>query len=161
MHDAGLADVARSCAGAVLLHFAVHGHLDATRPALGYLQLGGASSTEGRLASGQAATLDLAGARVVLSACHSGRGEWRDGAGLAGLASGFLLGGAREVVASRWAVDDRVTARFMERFYAALAAGADAPEALRVARTQLRAESDERGFALAHPAFWAAWFVRR
>ena len=56
---------------------------------------------------------------------------------------------------------DRVTARFMEHFYAALAAGADAPEALRTARTQLRGETDERGFALAHPAFWSAWFVQR
>ena len=74
---------------------------------------------------------------------------------------GFLLGDAREVVASAWAVEDGATARFMELFYSALAGGADAPEALRLARVALRHEDDARGFALAHPSFWAGWFVQR
>lgn len=153
--EARIEDVARH-AGAALLHFAVHGTLDPERPAHGALLLG-----DGRLESWQVAELDLAGATVVLSACHSARGEWRAGAGLAGLARGFLLAGAREVVASAWAVDDRATARFMELFYAGLERGLDTPAALRAARTALRAGSDPRGFALAHPAFWAAWSVQR
>jgi tetratricopeptide (TPR) repeat protein len=154
--EASAADVALQ-AGAARLHFAAHGTLDPERPAHGAILLG----ASGGLESWQVAELDLAGAAIVLSACHSGRGEWRAGAGLAGLTRGFLLAGAREVVASAWAVDDRVTARFMELFYASLARGLDSPAALRAARIAMRAEFDPRGFALAHPAFWAAWSVRR
>lgn len=154
-------DVAARVGGAALVHFAVHGRIDAERPAHGHLVLGGADGEGGRLESWQAAELALAGTTVVLSACHTGRGEWRAGAGLAGLTGGFLQAGAREVVASQWAVDDRATARLMELFYAARARGLDTPEALRAARDTLRTEVDPRGFALAHPAFWAAWFVRR
>jgi CHAT domain-containing protein len=124
--------------------------------------LGGAEpGTSASLESWQIAELDLAGAEIVLSACHSGRGAWRAGAGLAGLLRGFFLAGAREVVASQWAVDDRVTTRFMELYHGERARGRSVPEALRVARANLRAASDPRGFALAHPAFWAAWSVYR
>jgi tetratricopeptide (TPR) repeat protein len=155
-------DVARETRGARLVHFAVHGRMDPERPARGHLVLGGPDGgASARLESWQAAELELDGALVVLSACHSGRGEWRDGAGLAGLTRGFLLAGARELVASHWAVEDRATARFMELFYAELARGSPASEALRTARVALRGGTDPRGFALAHPAFWAAWTLQR
>lgn len=154
-------DVAARASGAALVHFAAHGRIDAARPAHGHLVLGGADGAGARLESWQAAELALDGATVVLSACHTGRGEWRAGAGLAGLTRGFLEAGAREVVASHWAVDDRVTTRFMELFYGARARGLATPEALQAARKLLRTEADPRGFALAHPAFWAAWFVQR
>ena len=160
--DAGPEDIVRGVSHAALVHFAAHGRIDRERPAHGHLVLGGEGpGSSARLESWQAAELALDGAVVVLSACHSGRGEWLAGAGLAGLTRGFLLAGAREVVASRWAVDDRVTARFMELFYAELAAGHATPEALQAAQMKLRTEDDPRGFALAHPAFWAAWFVQR
>lgn len=160
--DARSDAVEREVRGAGLVHFAAHGRIDPERPAHGHLVLGGdTEGTSARFESWQAAELELDGALVVLSSCHSGRGEWLSGAGLAGLMRGFLLAGAREVVASQWAVDDRVTARFMELFYAEIARGADTPDALRAARVQLRKETDPRGFSLAHPAFWAGWFGQR
>ena len=159
--DARPEDVRALAPGARLVHFAVHGRLDETRPAHGQLVLGGADGAGARLESWQAAELALGGATVVLSSCDSGGGEWRAGAGLAGLTHGFLLAGAREVVASRWAVDDRATLRFMELFYGELARGRATAEALELARRALRNEQDPRGFALAHPLFWAAWFVQR
>jgi tetratricopeptide (TPR) repeat protein len=160
--DATVADVLRLAPGAGALHFVAHGVLDPERPANGHLVLGGPAAGEGgRLASWQVAALDLVGTRVVLSACHGGRGDWRAGAGLAGLMRGFQLAGAREVVASHWAVDDRVTARLMELLQAELARGQDTPAALRTACARLRRETDPRGFSLAHPIFWAGWFVQR
>jgi tetratricopeptide (TPR) repeat protein len=156
------ADVEKHVRGAALVHFAAHGRIDPERPAHCHLVLGGeVAGTSARFESWQAADLELDGALVVLSSCHSGRGAWLAGAGLAGLTRGFLLAGAREVVACHWAVDDRVTARFMELFYAELARQGSTPDALRAARTKLRGETDPRGFSLAHPAFWAAWFVQR
>lgn len=163
--DARPADVAHEVASAARVHFLAHGRVSPERAAHAHLVLAGSepgSST--RFESWQAAELDLDGAAVVLSACHSAEGEWREGEGLAGLVRGFLLGGAREVVASQWAVDDRVTARFMELFYAELARTPDTPDtprALRAARERLRTETDPRGFSLAHPAFWAGWSVWR
>lgn len=160
--DARAADVASLATGATLLHFAAHGGFDPGRPAHGHLLLGGAlPGTSAKLESWQLAELDLEGAEIVLSACHSGRGAWRAGAGLAGLLRGFFLAGAREVIASHWAVESRVTARFMELYHGARAQGHAAPAALRRARASLRAEVDPRGFSLAHPAFWAAWSVHR
>jgi CHAT domain-containing protein len=139
-----------------------HGRVDPERPAHGHLLLGAeASGAIRRLEAWQARELRLGGATVVLSACDSGRTAWRAGAGLAGLLRGFLEGGAGEVVASPWVVDGHATARFMEHFHGARAAGADTPEALRRARIALRQELDARGFALSHPLFWAGWFVQR
>lgn len=160
--DARASDVGRWAPGAAMLHFAAHGSFDPDRPAHGHLLLGGdVPDTSARLESWQLAELDLTGTEIVLSACHSGRGTWRAGAGMAGLLRGFVLGGAREVVASHWAVDDRVTTRFMELYHGARAEGHPAPAALRLARRTLRSEQDPRGFSLAHPAFWAAWSLHR
>ncbi len=166
VRDATPEDVRALAPGAALLHFAVHGRLDPARPAHGHLVLGGPDGAAARLEGWQAAELPLAGATVVLSACHTGRGEWRAGAGLAGLTRGFLGAGAREVVASQWAVEDRASVRFMEFFHAARARGLDTPAALGAARAALRNSTlghgtDAPGEGPAHPAFWAGWFVQR
>lgn len=158
--DATPLDVATLADGAGILHFVAHGSVDPALPAHGHLLLGGGESGA-RLESWQIAELDLRGALAVLSACHTGEGPWRAGAGLSGLTRGFLLGGAGAVVASLWAVEDRVTARFMEAFYAAQERGLAVPEALRAARLALRGQDDPRGFSLAHPYFWAAWVAHR
>jgi CHAT domain-containing protein len=42
---------------------------------------------------------------VVLSCCHSGRGEIK-AEGVVGMSRAFLAAGARAVVASLWAIDD-------------------------------------------------------
>ena len=53
---------------------------------------------------------------VVLSCCHSGRGEIK-AEGVVGIARAFLSAGARSVLASLWAIDDAATLKFMENFY--------------------------------------------
>ena len=53
---------------------------------------------------------------VVLSCCHSGRGEIK-AEGVVGIARAFLGAGARSVLASLWAIDDAATFKFMEIFY--------------------------------------------
>ena len=74
---------------------------------------------------------------VVLSCCHSGRGEVKS-EGVVGIARAFLCAGARSVLVSLWAIDDKATLRFMRSFYQHLVAGKRASAALHQAMKCLR-----------------------
>ena len=77
---------------------------------------------------------------VVLSCCHSARGEVKS-EGVVGIARAFLGAGARSVLVSLWAIDDEATMEFMKVFYQHLVHGRSASEALNKAMKSLR-ESD-------------------
>ena len=77
---------------------------------------------------------------VVLSCCHSGRGEIK-AEGVVGIARAFMGAGARSVVVSLWAISDKATLAFMKCFYQHLAEGKPASESLNLAMKSLR-ESD-------------------
>ena len=78
---------------------------------------------------------------VVLSCCHSGRGEINP-EGVVGIARAFMGAGARSVLVSLWAIDDEATMEFMRSFYHHLLEGRSASESLNQAMKCLR-ESDE------------------
>ena len=89
---------------------------------------------------------DLAGAQlqarlVVLSCCHSGRGEVK-AEGVVGIARSFLGAGARSVLVSLWAINDKAAMEFMMSFYQHLVEGKSASEALNKAREHLRLSKD-------------------
>ena len=90
---------------------------------------------------------------VVLSCCHSARGEIK-AEGVVGIARAFLGAGARSVLVSLWAIDDEATMEFMERFYQHLMKGESASEALNQAMKSMR-ESDE--FSAAD--YWAPFVL--
>ena len=77
---------------------------------------------------------------VVLSCCHSARGEVKS-EGVVGIARAFMGAGARSVLVSLWAIDDEATMEFMEFFYRQLVNGRSASEALNEAMKSMR-ESD-------------------
>ena len=77
---------------------------------------------------------------VVLSCCHSARGEVK-AEGVVGIARAFLGAGARSVLVSLWAIDDEATMEFMKVFYQHLVHGRSASEALNKAMKSMR-ESD-------------------
>ena len=78
---------------------------------------------------------------VVLSCCHSGQGEIK-AEGVVGIARAFMGAGARSVVVSLWAIDDKATLEFMKCFYQHLAERKPASESLNLAMKSLR-ESDK------------------
>ena len=77
---------------------------------------------------------------VVLSCCHSARGEVKP-EGVVGIARAFLGAGARSVLVSLWAIDDEATMELMKLFYRQLVDGRSASEALNEAMKSMR-ESD-------------------
>lgn len=74
---------------------------------------------------------------VVLSCCHSGRGEIK-AEGVVVTARAFLGAGARSVVVSLWAIDDEATQTFMKHFYQHLLEGQSASRSLNQAMKCLR-----------------------
>jgi len=94
---------------------------------------------DGILLAAEAAEMDLHGTwLVVLSACQTGMGESRSGAGVLGLRSAFLQAGAQHLLLTLWQIDDRFTSSLMTQFYAELVRGGDPADALaRVQRAEL------------------------
>ena len=92
---------------------------------------------------------------VVLSCCHSGRGEIKAD-GVVGIARAFLGAGARSVLVSLWAINDEATLEFMKSFYQNLLGGRSASEALNRAMKSMR-ESDE--LELGEVKHWAPFVL--
>ena len=84
---------------------------------------------------------DLQARLVVLSYCHSGRGETK-AEGVVGIARAFLGAGARSVLVSLWAIDDKATQEIMKHFYQHLREGKSVSKSLNQAMKRMR-ESDE------------------
>ena len=80
---------------------------------------------------------------VVLSCCHSARGQIK-AEGIIGIARAFLGSGARSVLAARWAIEDTATEEFMRCFYQNLFRGKSASESLHEARKWLRKNGFEK-----------------
>ena len=90
---------------------------------------------------------------VVLSCCHSRRGEIKE-EGVVGVAQAFIGAGARSVLVSLWAIDDQATLEFMRGFYHHLVKGKSASESLNLAVKSLR-ESDKYSDA----KYWAPFVL--
>ena len=89
---------------------------------------------------------------VVLSCCHSGRGQIR-AEGVVGIARAFLGSGARSVLVSLWALDDEATEQLMSRFYGNLVLGVRSSESLHEAIKWMR----ENGLSEVHE--WAPFML--
>ena len=74
---------------------------------------------------------------VVLSCCHSGRGQ-TGAEGVVGIARAFLGSGARSVLVALWALEDTATEQLMTRFYEHLVGGESASESLHEAMKWMR-----------------------
>jgi len=140
-----------------IIHLATYGVLNKHNPLFSYVELGAGGGEDGRLEVHEVFGLSLHARLLVLSACQTGLGagtlaDVPAGDDWVGLAQAFLYSGASNVLATLWPVQDRATARLMERFYRELAAGR--PEAEALAEVQRAAA---RNPATAHPFFWAGF----
>ena len=87
---------------------------------------------DGVLTAQEAAGLNLFGTKlVVLSACETGLGDVKNGAGVYGLRRALVLAGSETQVMSLWQVSDTATRDLMIAYYTRLQAGAGRIAALR------------------------------
>ena len=130
-------EVLRRLGSVALVHIAAHGNIESGEIALA------PNSGEGDfiLTMKDVKSAQIRARLVVLSCCHSAQGEIK-AEGVVGIARAFLGAGARSVLVSLWAIDDKATLEFMKHFYQHLVAGKSASEALNRAMNCMR-ESTE------------------
>jgi tetratricopeptide (TPR) repeat protein len=143
--------------GLRVLHFATHAVVRRDAPEQSALFLSeyaadGSPLADDRLTADDIARSGLRADVVVLSGCATGDGRELRGEGVLGLTYGFLANGSNAVVASLWPVEDALTARFMEQFYAAYRGTGNAADALRTAQLRTRAAGDS--------PLWSSFVVR-
>ena len=101
------------------------------------------------------ASLNLSSIQLaVFSACSTAKDETAGEGNAESLVNLFLRAGVSQVIAARWNLDSRITARFMQIFYDNLLAGASVVSSVRNAELQLRANTET-----VHPYYWAAFAV--
>jgi len=100
-----------------LLHFATHGIVDATDPALSRIFLNSKGNEDGSLYCGEIYNLNMNANLVVLSACETGLGKVSAGEGVIGLSRALAYAGAKNIIVSFWKVADESTAELMVDFY--------------------------------------------
>ncbi len=102
-----------------LIHFAAHGDAERGEIALSPSCFSERipSKKDFMLTMGDVTKAGIRAKLVVLSCCHSGRGEIMKSEGVVGISRAFLASGARCVLVSLWQLDDKSTKEFMIRFY--------------------------------------------
>ena len=137
-------EVLKQLSNVALVHIAAHGRMETGEIALSPNPTRASekpSDEDFLLTMSDVLNVRLRARLVVLSCCHSGRGEIK-AEGVVGIARAFLGAGARSVLVSLWAIDDKATLEFMKYFYQHLAEGKSASKSLNQAMKFMR-ESDE------------------
>jgi CHAT domain-containing protein/predicted negative regulator of RcsB-dependent stress response len=143
--EASLEAFLKAVPGSDLIHIASHSRVS-TKAGQSHVVLG-----EETLSLERIYGLDLEpSSLVVLSSCLSAVGVQPPGKEVTSLASAFSVAGASTVVASRWSVDDRTTARFFVFFYEALLKGRRRGQAFQEAELKMSK-------LYPHPYYWAGF----
>lgn len=140
-----------------ILHLAMHALVEEEQEDFSRL-LFAPSSSEGRgfLSALEIGEMELPADLVVLSACNTGRGEWRAGEGVFHLGRAFRMAGVRSLVLSLWQVPDQATSELMPGFYEGLKKGLNKSEALRQAKLAYLDQADP---TMSSPYFWAGFVL--
>ncbi|HEU4796305.1 MAG TPA: CHAT domain-containing protein, partial [Pyrinomonadaceae bacterium] len=141
-----------SLTGASTLHYVGHSQ-DAADPLRSSILLDGDREGPNSVTAADISNQKMpANSVVVLASCDSSVGNSRDGIGMRGLTSAFLISGAGSVVGSLWLVESESTSQLVLRFHKDFAAGTPAIVALRNAQLALIEKGD-------HPYYWSGFVV--
>ncbi len=99
------------------LHFATHGLVNESEPALSRIFLNPGQNEDGSLYAGEIYNLKINADLVTLSACETGLGKVAKGEGIVGLSRALQYAGANNIIVSLWQVADASTSQMMIEFY--------------------------------------------
>lgn len=142
-----------------ILHIGTHGYFDKKSPDIvGVLTAGETVSgniTPGFLSLSQLLSKPVSADLVFVSGCETMVGKNYKGSGMRSITRGFLAQGAKTVVGTIWAIQDRPTSEFVKQFYVNLVeSNGDAPKALQLTQYQFHASGKYR-----HPKYWAGFVL--
>ncbi|HET9218733.1 MAG TPA: CHAT domain-containing protein, partial [Terriglobia bacterium] len=141
-----------SLAAASVFHYAGHSQ-DAADPLRSSVLLDGEREGANSVTAVEIARRKMpVNSVVVLASCDSSVGNSRDGIGMRGLTSAFLIGGAGSVVGSLWLVESESTSRLVLEFHKEFARNTPVARALRNAQLAFIAEG-------IHPYYWSGFVV--
>ncbi len=154
--DTATEDNVRKLKGEGIVHFATHGiSQDFNGSYFNALFFEKSELNDGILTDAEIKGINLSNNQLtVLSACQTGLGEVNDGDGLYGLKRSFKISGVRNLIASLWNVDDKVTKEFMEAFYENLVLTKDFSESLSIASKEIKRKYPQ-------PYFWGAFILEK
>jgi len=145
-----------------ILHLATHGYFaDTSMDHVGLAT--SVSLADGQVSGGFLSLREIFAHRfysrlVVISGCETIQGKLFDGEGLVGLTHGLLKQGADAVLATIWAIPDRITPDFMDHFYfKLLRQGADPATALSQAQRHFLQSFNNGQYR--HPYYWAGFVL--
>ena len=99
--------------------------------------------------------MDLKGVELfILSACETHLDDTKDGEGFIGLTRGAHAAGARNVVASKWKVQNKATIELMISFHRNISSGQPIGKALSNAKKELLRKKE-----YSHPFYWASFVL--
>ena len=133
-------EVLKQISSVAVVHIAAHGRMETGEIALSpnpERESQTPAEEDYMLTMADVMSVKLRAKLVVLSCCHSGRGEIK-AEGVVGIARAFIGAGARSVLVSLWAIDDEATLEFMKSFYHNFGKGRSASESLNHAMKCLR-----------------------
>lgn len=137
-----------------VLHFAMHGLMDETRPMNSQLLFSTSADSvdDGSLFAYELYGLPMNADLVVMSACNSANGKLEKGEGIMSMARAFSYEACPSVVSSLWLVDDYSAKDIIIQFFKEINEGKSKSEALREAKLHyLSSSSPER----CHPFYWS------
>ncbi|HTD99656.1 MAG TPA: CHAT domain-containing tetratricopeptide repeat protein [Mucilaginibacter sp.] len=89
---------------------------------------------------------------VILTACETGGGEYKEGEGMMSLSYSFQYAGCKGAIMSLWPVDEKTASTITEYFYKNLAEGKTTSEALYQAKKDFLKTADG---GLVNPFYWS------
>ena len=133
-------EVLKQISSVAVVHIAAHGRMETGEIALSpnpERESQTPAEEDYMLTMADVMSVKLRAKLVVLSCCHSGRGEIK-AEGVVGIARAFIGAGARSVLVSLWAIDDEAALEFMKSFYHNFVKGRSASDSLNRAMKCLR-----------------------
>jgi CHAT domain-containing protein len=135
-----------------ILHLATHASFNTGTPDNSFIIFGNGDKIKlNEISEWQIPNIDL----IILSACQTGVGKLGDGVEILGFGYQVQKAGAKNAIASLWAVNDAGTGSLMMAFYGELQKGdVTVTEALRRAQVSLIKSPQYN-----HPFYWSAFFA--